>query len=225
MSSTFTTLKIDLRQGAATTLFVMLVGCGGSGSDGAFHDGRHHFDSGERAMESPGTSQRSADSVQTDEAAYAGFRLDLVDADPIVRADAIWALAELKSDREATDLLSATAMDPDPFVRVEVMDALVYVGDESDLDLLAYALEDPRAIVREAAVEALRSIGGPRSVLVLAAAVNDPDVTVREEVIYALRHVGGPDSAALLEEMLVDPDLEIRELARAALARSRLAGG
>ena len=153
--------------------------------------------------------------------AYAELQLHLVDADPIVRGDAIRILAEQIDEPEALELLLSAAADPNPFVRLEVMEALEYAGDENHLEMAAYALQDPYTDVREAAVEALRELGGPDASRILGGVLNDPEVSVREDAVEALRHIGGSNGIAVLEQLTSDPDPAVRELAEEALESLR----
>lgn len=159
------------------------------------------------------------------DATRAALTLELFDADPVRRTDAIAVLADAQvaiDPGDIRDLLATAATDPNEHVRAEAVQAVGSVGspgDEASYELLAYALGDPQITVRAAAIDALVEIGGDESARALGLALSDSDVSLREEAVFALGQIGGPTSIDLLHQATVDPDATIRQTAEERLVR------
>lgn len=186
----------------------LLPGCGG-GAPATSHP----------PLLDPAHDSNDADATRT------ALTLELFDADPARRTDAIAVLTDAQvaidpSDRR--DLLATAVTDPNEHVRAEAVQAVGSVGSSGDAashELLAYALGDPRITVRAAAIDAFVEIGGDDSARALGLALSDPDVSLREEAVYALGQIGGPTSIDLLRQATVDPDATIRQSAEERLVR------
>ncbi len=175
----------------------------------------------------------------------------LEDPDPVVRAAAVAAIADLGSI-EARALVAAAALDraepvrvalaerlatPDaaaheaiavallgdrrPPVRAAAATALGAMRSRGALDPLVRALTDPDAGVRTAAVEALARLGRPEAVLALIEVTNDPARDVAVAAIEALGTLGDPAAVYAVLEKLHDPVEAVAVAAAEALGALR----
>jgi len=143
------------------------------------------------------------------------------DADPLVRADALEALARLEDGAAAgrtAPRAEAGLGDPDERVRVSAVNAVLHRRIEAlGPRLLALLGEDPSPVVRERAalaVGALRVPGGER--VLLAACRRDEPLAVRAAAVLAL---GGYESETMVGQVLAMSDetevrLELQERIR-----------
>lgn len=77
-----------------------------------------------------------------------------------LRRSAIWALAQLTNESRVREALEELLLDKDPYLRIDVVRALLEIGDARSRSKLAAALDtdlDPR--VRRRIREALRDLG------------------------------------------------------------------
>jgi HEAT repeat protein len=101
------------------------------------------------------------------------------DANPAVREEALYAIADIGSEADAATIAEALR-DPDEGVRISAIDILSTMDGETPAALLVSALQDANARVRLKAVEALGDIDGPTATLALQQALADPDARIRE---------------------------------------------
>lgn len=110
---------------------------------------------------------------------------------PLVRSEAIYAIADSGEDADAA-IVGGALTDPDPGVRRAAVVALTGYDGEVPASLLAIALNDADPRVRLDAVEALAEIGGPTARLALRQALSDPDQRVRSAAIEMLQEPARP---------------------------------
>jgi HEAT repeat protein len=164
------------------------------------------------------------------------------DAEPLVRASAVLAYADLLGPRSVEHLL-ALRRDPDDSVRLEAAGALAGIGrpgysalarfvddesvqvrtlavygigqlrDPSRIPALARAARSPHATLRAAVVRAVIQIGDTRGAPVLREMAEDPDPVVRVTVAAGLASIGGPDARRALERLASDPVPRVRSMA------------
>jgi HEAT repeat-containing taxis protein len=123
-------------------------------------------------------------------------------ADPDLRAEASWPLAETHDPRAAQALMGALS-DPVPKVRVSAAEGLVYAGAEGRKDLIRVLERDLEPDVRRAAAEALGTIGGEDAIEALKVARSDRARVVRKAAKRALRE------QRLRRQLAVDPEAEL----------------
>ena len=100
-------------------------------------------------------------------------------ADPAVRQEAIYAMADIGGEANAATIAEALR-DPDEGVRIAAIDVLSTMDGETPAALLVGALQDENARVRLKAVNAFGDSDGPTATLALQQALADPDVRIRE---------------------------------------------
>ena len=191
-----------------------------------------------RHDESPASERR----YRVIDAGFAGdesvVRPALDDADPLVRASALRALARLGTLGEPD--LSGRLGDPEPSVRIAVAElAANFPGvpvhtmvDDDDLfvaEMAAWCLGErpaptdtdievlidrctshPQALVREACAAALGAIGDPRGLPAILAACDDKPA-IRRRAILALAPFEGDEVEAALHRALEDKDWQVRQ--------------
>ncbi|WNG38753.1 hypothetical protein F0U61_37580 [Archangium violaceum] len=144
----------------------------------------------------------------------------LKDAQPLVRAGAVRALARPRST-EGDAAVGAALGDPAPEV---VAAALGVVGQQRQRvqgETAVALLDSPHSQVREAAVRALEQLGRAQDVKPLAQTLRQDSVaSVRVAAAEALSTLGGPFAASALSEALAnDPDSHVQHVARRGLVR------
>ena len=102
--------------------------------------------------------------------------------------------------------------------RLDAIDTLTEIDNDTAVGLLQQASLDTSAEVRSAVVDALAEIGTEAATLSLTFALSDPDPAVREEAVLALAEIGSATAVDLLYQALADEDPEIRDLAAEAIA-------
>jgi len=100
-------------------------------------------------------------------------------ADPEVRRDALYAIADVGESADAA-IIGEALYDPDPEIRLAAIEALTGIEGGISADWLSVALGDPDPRIRRTAVEALGQIGGDTSIFLLQQALADVDPGVRE---------------------------------------------
>ena len=101
------------------------------------------------------------------------------DADPAVRQEAVYAMADIGGEANAATIAEALR-DPDDGVRMAAIDVLSTMDGETPTAFLVGALQDDDPRVRLRAVDAFGDIEGPTASMALQQALADPDATVRE---------------------------------------------
>jgi hypothetical protein len=108
------------------------------------------------------------------------------DTDPIIRGEALAALAR-RGGREAVTALETALADWLPSVRVQALRGLRRAqGDDATPSLAASLLRDPDAMVRRTAAQLLGGSRHPEAGRALEAAAADPDDSVRRAVAASL---------------------------------------
>jgi HEAT repeat protein len=123
-------------------------------------------------------------------------------------------------DYEALEILLQNLNDPDPFVRVEAIQALGEIQIKQSLVAVCDYLNDENIYVRAYAAEALGKIGTIDVSLTLSKllpALDDPSPYVRTFVISALGELKNEKAIAPLRGMLHDKDKTVRGMAAWAL--------
>ena len=100
------------------------------------------------------------------------------DADPAVRQEAVYAMADIGGEADAATIAEALR-DPDERVRMAAIDVLSTMDGETPAALLVGALQDGNPRVRLRAVDAFGDIEGPAGSMALQQALSDPDARIR----------------------------------------------
>ena len=123
-------------------------------------------------------------------------------------------------DKENLEILLQKLNDPDPFVRVDAVQALGEIQEKQSIDALCECLNDENIYVRAYAAEALGKIGTIDVSLTLSKlfpVLDDPSPYVRAKVIEVLGELKDERAVAPLREMLQDKDETVRGMATWAL--------
>ena len=138
---------------------------------------------------------------------------------PIAPSDIIIVPLEF-ADKENLEILLQNLNDPDPFVRVETIQALGEIQKKPSLVSVCDYLNDENIYVRAYAAEALGKIGTidvSFTLLKLLPALDDPSPYVRAMMAAALGELQDARAIAPLREMLQDKDETVRGMAAWAL--------
>ena len=175
------------------------------------------------------------------QAAFQPYVEELNNADPMKRAEAASAIAEIappfledvliemtNSDhasaavealrkantiktREA--LASIAAGSGDPALRVEAIDNLGRTRDTTYLSTLTQLLASDDKRVQNAAAESAGILGGPAAFTELAALVSSSDMQTRVAGANGLGHTRARQAVSILIRMLLDSDADVRQAA------------
>ena len=124
------------------------------------------------------------------------------------------------ADKENLEILLQNLNDPDPFVRVEAIQALGEIQKKQSIVSVCGYLNDENIYVRAYAAEALGKIGTIDIFFTLSKlipALDDPSPYVRAMIIAALGGLQDARAIAPLREMLQDKDETVRGMAVWAL--------
>jgi len=124
------------------------------------------------------------------------------------------------ADKENLETLLQKLKDPDPFVRVEAVQALGEIQKEQSLVAVCGCLNDENIYVRAYAAEALGKIGQVDISLTLSKllpALNDPSPYVRAMMLAALGELQDERAADSIRKLLQDEDESVRGMAAWAL--------
>ena len=160
------------------------------------------------------------EAMETDDSAYedALLRIQpmLSHAEPETRLQAVTTLGEYRHDGVNQDLLHALE-DPDPSIRIMVIEALSMQHDEFIVFYIEPALYDPDYQVRLAAIRAIAEGENEQSVYALSGLLSDRDDDIRLNAVTALGEIGGEASIHYLQQKRYDPDQRIRRNVEAIL--------
>jgi HEAT repeat protein len=124
--------------------------------------------------------------------------------------------------KENIEIILQKLNDPDPFVRVEAVQALGEIQKEKSLATLCDCLADDNLYVRAYAAEALGKIGQvdiERTLSQLLPALDDPSPYVRAMMVIALGELQDERAVDSVRKLLHDEDDSVREMAAWALAK------
>jgi HEAT repeat protein/beta-lactamase regulating signal transducer with metallopeptidase domain len=144
----------------------------------------------------------------------------LNDDDPDVRANALHALARMRSPKAFEPLVAALG-DKDPDIRQHAAMALGQLDDPRAIPPLTKAISDPEAEVRQAVVFALGQLEAKDAVPALTAALKDSDPDVRQGAAFALGQAAAAAAAPALAAALKDANAEVRQQVAFALGQLR----
>ena len=134
-------------------------------------------------------------------------------SEPIMSSAALAGLHRL-------EILLQKLNDPDPFVRVEAVQALGEIQKEQSLLSVCNCLTDENIYVRAYAAEALGKIGRidlSLTLLRLISALDDPSPYVRAMMVAALGELQDERAAEPIRKLLHDEDESVRAMAKWAL--------
>ena len=145
------------------------------------------------------------------------------DKDPLVREQAVRAICEsrqVKDDRTFT-VLAAVLKDPEPRIRLALVNGIRNIFEPQTADLLAAALKDQDNNVRMNANQNLTTFGFNMSsfgmhqvvdhlLLVSIGLLKDPDAQIRRNGVSLLTTLQSPQKTELLLQWLDDPDPAVR---------------
>lgn len=123
-------------------------------------------------------------------------------------------------DNENLKVLLQKLNDPDPFVRVEAVQALGEIQKEQSLVSVCNCLEDDNLYVRAYAAEALGKIGTidiSHTLSRLLPALDDPSPYVRAMMLAALGELQDDRASESIRKFLDDEDASVRKMAAWAL--------
>ena len=129
--------------------------------------------------------------------------------------------AEDPAVKETLEALQQKLNDPDPFVRVEAVQALGEIQKEKALITLCDCLSDENLYVRAYAAEALGKVGHvdiAHTLSQLLPALDDPSPYVRAMMLVALGELQDDRAADSVRKLLHDEDESVREMAAWALS-------
>jgi len=138
---------------------------------------------------------------------------------PIQPSELIVVLSE-SADMKNLEILLQKLNDPDPFVRVEAVQALGEIQKEPALASVCDCLADENIYVRAYAAEALGKIGQVDISLTLSRllpALDDPSPYVRAMMVAALGELQDERAAASIRQLLHDEEESVRRMAAWAL--------
>ena len=138
---------------------------------------------------------------------------------PISPSDLIIDPSEY-ADKENLEILLQKLNDPDPFVRVDAVQALGEIQKKQALISVCDSLEDENLYVRAYAAEALGKIGQVDISFTLSRllpALDDPSPYVRAMMVSALGELQDERAADSVRECLYDEDESVRKMAAWAL--------
>ena len=124
------------------------------------------------------------------------------------------------TDKENLETLLQKLKDPDPFARVEAVQALGEIQKEQSLISVCDCLNDENIYVRAYAAETLGKIGKldiPLTLLRLLPALDDPSPYVRAMMLAALGELQDERAADSIRKFLIDEDKSVRGMAAWAL--------
>jgi len=134
-------------------------------------------------------------------------------SEPIISSAAL-------ADLHRLEILQQKLNDPDPFVRVEAVQALGEIQKEQSLLSVCNCLTDENIYVRAYAAEALGKIGRidlSLTLLRLISALDDPSPYVRAMMVAALGELQDERAAEPIRKLLHDEDESVRTMAEWAL--------
>jgi HEAT repeat protein len=140
---------------------------------------------------------------------------------PLSPSDQFPALSEDAGGKDIAILLQKLG-DPDPFVRVEVVQALGEIQREQSLVSVCNCLGDENLYVRAYAAEAVGKIGQVDISLALShllVGLDDPSPYVRAMMVAALGELQDERAVDSLRRLLHDDDESVRGMAAWALNR------
>lgn len=124
------------------------------------------------------------------------------------------------AEKRNLEILLQKLKDPDPFVRVEAVQALGEIQKEQSLVSVCDCLNDENLYVRAYAAEALGKIGQVNMSLALSRllpALDDPSPYVRAMMVVALGELQDERAANPIRKLLQDEDESVRKMAAWAL--------
>lgn len=124
------------------------------------------------------------------------------------------------ADKENLEILLQKLKDPDPFVRVEAVQALGEIQKKQSLISVCDCLTDENIYVRAYAADALGKIGKldiSLTLLRLLPALDDPSPYVRAMMLAALGELQDERAADSIRKLLQDDDENVRGMAAWAL--------
>lgn len=137
--------------------------------------------------------------------------------DPLVRAAALEALAELRA-AEATEPVRALLADKDARVRRAAADAAGKLGMKAATDALLNLARDADPMVRRASLTSLHLFKEPRVVPLAVLSLSDP--TCQMVALQCISELGGPDQLkAVVDAATHNPSAEVLPLALRTLTR------
>jgi HEAT repeat protein len=138
---------------------------------------------------------------------------------PTPSSDLFTVLSEF-SDMENFEILLQKLNDPDPFVRVEAVQALGEIQKKQSLVSVCNCLQDDNLYVRAYAAETLGKIGRldiALTLLRLLPALDDPSPYVRAMMVATLGELQDERAADSVRKLLNDEDETVRGMAVWAL--------
>lgn len=132
---------------------------------------------------------------------------ELLDEDPMVRADAARRLGEARAADAVGDLV-AVLDDPSEDVRVMSLIALAQIADPAPVPALVEMVDDPLLTVRMQLSRTLGLIGDPRGIPALERLLYDPDETVRLSSARSLGWIGTPEAVQTLVNIALMDEAE-----------------
>lgn len=162
-------------------------------------------------------SLRAVAAIGTSEGT-AAVALHLESQNPVLRREALLALAALPPDSKFRSRVIENVGSLDPWIRAAAWHALTKI-DASDVGIVLSTVgADADWRVRQAIAEAIGESMGDRGTTLLVPMLKDPDLRVVAAVLPALVKSQGPEAAIRLQEYAQHADMSVRAAAVDALS-------
>lgn len=148
----------------------------------------------------------------------------LFSSNPVVKSEALQALASLPADRTLRSKVVPYVGHPVPWIRAAALQAMARTDREEFALVLSGLDPDPVWFVRAALATALGDAGDEVSVGILFSMLKDEDARVLPAVLDALRKARGSDAIDTLTRHLSHPDFAVRAAAAEGLASLKATG-
>ncbi len=131
-----------------------------------------------------------------------------------VRAEAVWALGEVRDPAGARPLVRVALSRPEPGLRPPLCRALRRIGAAEGVQGLAELIGDADPLLRRDCVDALGDIAAREAVDQLSVlAMEHGDAATREAAVTALRRNRAPEAAVALKRLARSGPADVRKLA------------
>lgn len=141
------------------------------------------------------------------------MRRRLASTEPSTRVAAAREMLNRSGTAALGDVTAIAVRDPDPKVRVEVVEAIGALKDPATLPTLEQAFVDPDITQRQAAARAILAVGGAPAVAALARLAHQGPGDSQRFAVVALMTIDDPAAKASLAELAkTHPDPQTRDL-------------
>jgi hypothetical protein len=144
----------------------------------------------------------------------------LASTDPSIRLAAARQLLRRSGTGALTAVAPVAVKDPDPKVRLEVVEAIGALQDAAALPTLEQAFLDPEVPQRQAAARAIIAVGGKPAADALTRLATQGSLDAQRYAVVVLMTLNTPDAKASLAQLAkTHPDAETRDLITHGVAK------